>query len=676
MAINAIKLPDNTVQGIEDSRIASIDATPTANSSNPVQSGGVASALSNKQDTMSAGVGIDVTSNVIANTMGIEYIVGTQSAATNAWKGVTTSASLTAGKVIAYYLPYAGNSSAATLNLTLPGGGTTGAKGIRRQGGSTVTTHFAANNVIVMIYDGTYWKVSGYYYTDSNSIPTGYCTTAASTAEKTASNTYGYRSNATYFPCVFRYANTASNATLAISSYATDALPIYVNGARTSSSNTFGAGVIMFLFYNNAYYCYNDGRFPIIIDGAVTSIQDAMPTKTSDLQNDSGFITDAGVTSFNGSTGAITYTAPVTSVNGSTGAVTVHQIPSGGTAGQVLGKSSGTDYDVAWVDQSGGDNPLPTGGSAGQVLAKASGTNYDVEWANIPSSGTSSLPAGGTRGQSLVKQSSVDSDASWVDAFKYGVVSQSISFNNDGTRTLNNVVWGYISTSDINLYTAAGAEYNGTNAAISKTAPWGETVSHLPGYFYLNGLGDISADEMRLIYLDTWGLTKDISRYRFANSRARTIFRAPMRIYNWSNAKDAAGIFVDASQMEVTIYSGATPNDAFWDLPPVSGFAALYTGAGNIFHAGIWNVSAVGDLSNDFTWLPRLHYCYLYGINSNIGFDRSPYLKPECVAYMIANAGSNSITVTLHATAYAAAVADSAVQSALSSKTNVSIASA
>lgn len=47
-----------------------------------------------------------------------------------------------------------------------------------------------------------------------------------------------------------------------------------------------------------------------------------IPTTTSQLTNDSGFITDAGVTSFNGSTGAVTYTAPVTSVNGNTGAVT------------------------------------------------------------------------------------------------------------------------------------------------------------------------------------------------------------------------------------------------------------------------------------------------------------------------------------------------------------------
>lgn len=63
-----------------------------------------------------------------------------------------------------------------------------------------------------------------------------------------------------------------------------------------------------------------------------------VPTKTSQLTNDSGFITDAGVTSFNGSTGAVTYTAPVTSVNGQTGAVTVTEglTPLIGTAENIL----------------------------------------------------------------------------------------------------------------------------------------------------------------------------------------------------------------------------------------------------------------------------------------------------------------------------------------------------
>ena len=51
-----------------------------------------------------------------------------------------------------------------------------------------------------------------------------------------------------------------------------------------------------------------------------------IPTKTSQLQNDSGYLTSA-VTSFNGNTGAVTYSAPVSSVNGQTGAVSL-SIPS------------------------------------------------------------------------------------------------------------------------------------------------------------------------------------------------------------------------------------------------------------------------------------------------------------------------------------------------------------
>ena len=89
----------------------------------------------------------------------------------------------------------------------------------------------------------------------------------------------------------------------------------------------------------------------------------------------------------------------------------IHDIPSGGTTGQVLAKSSDSNYAVQWVNQQGGgggttdytdlDNKpqingttlsgnkttanlgihdVPAGGTAGQVLAKVSGTDHDVGW--------------------------------------------------------------------------------------------------------------------------------------------------------------------------------------------------------------------------------------------------------------------------------------------------------
>ena len=98
-----------------------------------------------------------------------ECIVGTQTASTNAWTGRASFASLLDGQVIMYWLPYAGTSTAATLNLTLSGGGTTGAKEVYINATTRCTTHIAAGNMVQMVYrvgvtigTGTYtgWWIS------------------------------------------------------------------------------------------------------------------------------------------------------------------------------------------------------------------------------------------------------------------------------------------------------------------------------------------------------------------------------------------------------------------------------------------------------------------------------------------------------------------------------------
>lgn len=61
-------------------------------------------------------------------------------------------------------------------------------------------------------------------------------------------------------------------------------------------------------------------------------------------------------------------------------------LPSGGTAGQLLTKTSATDYDATWKTVTS----LPTGGATGQVLAKSSAANYDATWQSLVS-GVSSV---------------------------------------------------------------------------------------------------------------------------------------------------------------------------------------------------------------------------------------------------------------------------------------------
>lgn len=104
-----------------------------------------------------------------------------------------------------------------------------------------------------------------------------------------------------------------------------------------------------------------------------------IPTKTSQLQNDSGFLSSA-VTSFNGQTGAVTYTAPVSSVDGKTGAVTI--LPTGGTTGQVLTK---TATGTAWQTVSGGGAVDSVNGQTGVVVLDASDVGALPDTTVIPS---------------------------------------------------------------------------------------------------------------------------------------------------------------------------------------------------------------------------------------------------------------------------------------------------
>ena len=62
-----------------------------------------------------------------------------------------------------------------------------------------------------------------------------------------------------------------------------------------------------------------------------------------------------------------------------TPAASPHSIPSGGSTGQVLAKSSNANYAVNWVTP----HYVPSGGSSGQVLAKSSNTNYAVSWVDV-----------------------------------------------------------------------------------------------------------------------------------------------------------------------------------------------------------------------------------------------------------------------------------------------------
>lgn len=80
-----------------------------------------------------------------------EIIVGTQTGTTASWTGNASFPQLKDGMQILYWLPTT-SASNATLNLTLSGGGTTGAIPCYYSGTTRIGTHYAAGNAIRLVY--------------------------------------------------------------------------------------------------------------------------------------------------------------------------------------------------------------------------------------------------------------------------------------------------------------------------------------------------------------------------------------------------------------------------------------------------------------------------------------------------------------------------------------------
>ena len=251
-------------------------------------------------------------------TYGVEYIVGTQTAATGAWTGVTKSPALYVGKTIAYKLPFKGSGS-ASLNLTLANGTTTGAKAVYA-GDTRLTTHYPANSIMIMTWNGTDWRTNPYYDTDTYS--SAQCGTAAATAAKVANCAYWAAKNKSYIHVNFRYANSSKSAiTLNINS--TGAKAIWIDGAASSASNyTLPAGSYLAYYQDNKFYFRTDGFLPSLgfIDSTKTSYGEILPETGTE-----------GQIFFQLSDG---YT---------------YELPAGGAVDEMLVKNSATDRNVKWT---------------------------------------------------------------------------------------------------------------------------------------------------------------------------------------------------------------------------------------------------------------------------------------------------------------------------------------
>ena len=208
-----------------------------------------------------------------------------------------------------------------------------------------------------------------------------------------------------------------------------------------------------------------------------------------------------------------------------------------------------------------------------------------------------------------------------------------------------------------NLYVKVGAKWN------AKT-----------GFWELNGLTDITNEQMLTIYVETNNFLMNQSDLEacYCFSKCRTnIPNIPYLSSLGRLRKNWTDFFRQSDNIEVIVFKHIytiyfkpnTLNGVFF----------------NCFNLrlidGILDVSGCfKQNSNDFVNCGKLESVKLYKLDYSIGLTYCKMLSSESVQYMIENATDATITITLHQEAYDRAIADAGVQTALANKPNVSLA--
>ena len=225
-------------------------------------------------------------------------------------------------------------------------------------------------------------------------------------------------------------------------------------------------------------------------------------------------------------------------------------------------------------------------------------------------------------------------------------------------------------------YVAAGAEYNDTGADIVKTTPWadmidddydglyGKTVVHKSGFWYLNGLGDITNEEIRKIYTASASFPEGPFCAERLTHKIRTNYCNDIQGYTYSSLPALCIYNLSLVICKCNINLIEQMNYAF-------------LGCSNLAHIiGKLDVRPSTMFISVFRDANSLIAVKLYKIEANIDI-LSPKLSIKSVLYMINNeAATSPITITLHADVYNRCMANADILAALETHTNISLASA
>lgn len=273
--------------------------------------------------------------------------------------------------------------------------------------------------------------------------------------------------------------------------------------------------------------------------------------------------------------------------------------------------------------------------------------------------------------------------------YKRGVVSQTQTWYGDGKESwpsmgdyyyyvMNNVITGIIPQASIDIFAQMGAEFNDSETSRQKIMPWGETIEHKAGYFYYNGIGDLSYAEMLDIYnapkphISSYGNIYD-NESKCARYNARTFAyndKLTEATTMFCKIGDARYLFSNSPCEIIRLHENINNVISGTLLSWIFSYSQKIRVIANPF-----------DVNGDSNALPNsgnLEYAKFKNVRQNVIMDKSAKLSISSILYMIQNAtnGTSNITIKLHKNAYDRAVADAEIQAALAANGHIQLLSA
>lgn len=212
------------------------------------------------------------------------------------------------------------------------------------------------------------------------------------------------------------------------------------------------------------------------------------------------------------------------------------------------------------------------------------------------------------------------------------------------------------------LYISAGAKYN-----------------EATGYYELNGLTDITEEQMRVIYEKTWGWWIGLPILTgFGDSSARTNIPCPdyKRLYYQTNCNLSSTFGVTSNLDNLEVLNFIPLRYSNESLIRLSIRAMNWMCQGNTKPLTIMGTFDVGNVpdNNSLNIGGNIKTINIKNLSKNIKFYNSKVLSKESVLYMINNsAATTAITIGLQQEVYDAMKDDADIIAALAEKTNITL---